>query len=259
MPDPALERYSACIELLFAEPGAAFGDRIRRAADAGFSAVEFWQWRNKDLNDIETALRDTGMALTAIVAEPMIWLTDPANHDAFLAGLKASAETASRLGAPILIAQAGNDRAGVPRPDQRAAIAAVLGRAADVLAGTGIVLALEPLNDRVDHPGYYLTSTVEALDIVDEVNRPEIRVLYDIYHSAVMDEVTEAVIADRIDRVAHVHLADHPGRHEPGSGALDWRHRIEWLRQAGYRGRIGLEYKPSGRPSGRPSAGFPIG
>jgi hydroxypyruvate isomerase len=250
-----LPRYSACIELLFRKDNDSYGDRIRRAAEAGFEAVEFWGWMKRDLDDIEAALKETGLKLAAMVAEPMIWLTDPDNHDAFLEGLKRSVETANRLGAPILIAQAGNDRAGVPRPGQHRAIADCLARGADSLKGTGVTLALEPLNDRVDHPGYYLTSTLEGLDIIDEVSRPEIRLLYDIYHSFVMDEVTEAVIGDRIDRVAHVHLADHPGRHEPGSGRMDWEHRVEWLEKAGYSGYFGLEYKPSGQPS----TAFPSG
>ena len=86
-----------------------------------------------------------------------------------------------------------------------------------------MVLALEPLNDRVDHPGYYLTSTVEGLDIIDEVDRPEVRLLYDIYHSAMMGEHIEDVLEGRLDRVAHVHLADTQGRGEPGSGDMDWQ------------------------------------
>lgn len=244
-----MTRYSACVELLFCEDNDTVGDRIRRAADAGFEAVEFWQWMQKDLDDIETALKETGVELAAIVAEPMIWLTDPANHADFLEGLKRTVETANRLGSPVMIAQAGDNREGIPRPVQHQAIVDCLAKAADVLAGSGVVLALEPLNDRVDHPGYYLTSTREGMDIVGAVGRPEIGLLYDIYHSAVMDEVTEEVVAGHITKLKHVHLADHPGRHEPGSGEMDWQHRVNWLEENGYSGFIGLEYKPLGQKS----------
>jgi hydroxypyruvate isomerase len=144
-----------------------------------------------------------------------------------------------------MIAQAGDFRSGIPREAQHAALVKVLGQAADLLKGSGVVLALEPLNDRVDHPGYYLTSTVEGLDIVDEVDRPEIRLLYDIYHSAVMGEHIEDVLDGRLDRVVHVHLADTQGRHEPGSGNLDWQVRLDWLAGHGYDGFVGLEYKPT--------------
>ena len=188
-----------------------------------------------------------GLPLTAMVAEPMVPLTDPAAHDEFLEGLARSVEVARRLGAPVLIAQTGDDLDGRSRAKQYAAIVAVLGRAAKVLEGAGVTLAIEPLNSRIDHPGYYLVSTAEGLDIIDEVGRPEIRILYDIYHSAVMDEPV-SVLEGRVDRVAHLHLADHPGRGEPGSGALDIAGRLRWIRQAGYDGYLGLEYRPT-RPT----------
>ena len=88
----------------------------------------------------------------------------------------------------------------------------------------------------------------EGLDIIDEVGRPEIRLIYDIYHSAVMDEDIGTVLSGRLDRVAHVHLADAPGRHEPGTGTMDWQARLDWLDRNGYRGMVGLEYKPT-RPT----------
>jgi hydroxypyruvate isomerase len=151
---------------------------------------------------------------------------------------------AKRLGAPVLIAQAGDELPGRSRAEQRAALVACLGQAADVLAGTGVVLGVEPLNTRIDHQGYFLGSTFEALDIIDEVGRPEIAIVYDIYHSAVMHERTEEVLDGRVDRVAHVHVADHPGRHAPGSGTIDLRDRLAWLVAHGYAGAVGLEFKP---------------
>lgn len=108
------------------------------------------------------------------------------------------------------------------------------------------MLALEPLNSLVDHPGCFLSSTTEGLDIIDEVGRPEIRLLYNLYHSAVMGEDIAKVLSNRLDRVAHCHLADTPDRHEPGSGSLDWRACIAWLETNGYTGSIGLEYQPTG-------------
>lgn len=239
-------RYSACIEWLFAAEAAEVADRIRLAATAGLSGVEFWHWRNKPVDAVKAALDDTGLPLTAFVSEPMLPLTDPACHAAYVEGLKASVEVACRFGAPVLIAQAGPDIADVPRDRQRAALIDGLSACADALKGSGVVLALEPLNTLVDHVGYFLPSTVEGLDIVDEVGRPEIRLLYDLYHSAVMGEDIAAVLADRLDRVVHCHLADLPGRHEPGSGRLDWQARVGWLEANGYTGFVGLEYQPTG-------------
>jgi hydroxypyruvate isomerase len=236
-------KYSACIEWLFAEAGA-FPERVRAAHRAGLDGVEFWLWSNKDIDALHDAVGETGIAVTGMVAEPMVPLTDPSRHDAFLEGLRRSIDVAHRLGAPALIAQAGADLPGHSRTEQRAALVGCLARAADVLSGSNVVLMVEPLNTRVDHVGYFLPSTTEGLDIVDEVGRSEIRLIYDIYHSATMDEEISDVLAGRLDRVAHVHLADAPGRHEPGTGTMDWQRRLKWLSDNGYRGMVGLEYKP---------------
>ncbi|WHO74439.1 TIM barrel protein [Rhizobium sp. BT03] len=240
-----MRRYSACIEWLFAEEGDSFPDRIRRAHAGGLTAIEFWRWTDKDLDAMEAALDETGLAVTSLVAEPMIALTDAGNRQAWLLGLAQSVAAAKRLGAPVLIAQAGNDLPGVSREEQRRALTEMLKAGADILAGSGVRLGVEPLNIRIDHVGYFLDSTREGLDIIDEVARPEIGIVYDIYHSAVMDERTEEVLDGRLDRVFHVHVADHPGRNEPGSGGIDLAHRLSWIFANGYDGAVGLEYRPT--------------
>ena len=240
-----ITRLSACLEMLFTEE-TQFDERIRRAADLGFGAVEFWLWSNKDIAAIKRALDDTGIALSGFVAEPMVPLTDRQAHAAFLEGLGDSAALAADLNAPFLIAQAGNLLDDRPREAQRAAIIDCLKRAADALSQTNVRLLVEPLNTRVDHPGYFLDATDEGLDIVEAVGRPEIGLLYDLYHSYVMDERPQDVLTGRIGLVGHLHLADAPGRHEPGSGAMDWRERLRWILDQGYEGALGLEYSPTG-------------
>lgn len=249
-----MTRYSACIEWLFEKEAPVFADRIRAAKAAGLSGIEFWGTKARDLDAVKTALEETGLAMAGILVEPMSQLTDPAAHPAFLEGVRASLESALKLGARAMIVTTGDERHDVPREVQHAAIVKVLRDAADLVRSSGVVLALEPLNDRIDHPGYYLTSTVEGLDIVDEVDRPELRLLYDVYHSAVMGEHIEDVLEGRLDRVVHVHLADTQGRGEPGSGTMDWRARLDWLSDHGYAGFVGLEYRPSG--STEESLGF---
>lgn len=242
-------RFSACLEWLFADEEPEFAGRIRLARKAGLDAIEFWRWSNKDIDAVKTALDETGLSVTGFVAEPMIPLTDPDNKDRFLDGLRESVSVAQRLGAKMLIAQAGNDLPSRSRDDQRAALATCLKAAADVLEGSGVRLGLEPLNTLIDHKGYFLGSTNETLDIIDEVGRPEIGIVYDIYHSAVMGERTEQILEGRVDRVFHVHVADHPGRQDPGSGAIDLKSRLIWVFAQGYEGSVGLEYKPIGKSS----------
>lgn len=219
---------------------------MRLAAEAGFDRIEFWHWRNKDIVAIDKLRHELGLTIAGLLAEPVANLTDPVCHDEFLAGLKESIAVARRYNAPILIAQAGNERPDVPRAEQYKAIIAALDRAADLLTGTGVILALEPLNTLIDHPGYYLSSTEEGLDIVDAVGRPEIRLLYDVYHSMVMGEEPSRVLAGRVDRIAHLHIADHPGRHQPGTGGLALAEALAWIESQGYVGVAGLEFVPKG-------------
>jgi len=241
-------RYSACIEWLFAAEEPEFANRIRAAKAAGLDAVEFWRFSSKDLDAVKAALEETGLPLAGILCEPIAALGNPESHEWFLQGVRTSVAAAIQLGAKVIIAQAGDAQPGIARIAQHAAIVKVLKEAALLLEGSGVTLALEPLNDRVDHPGYYLTSTEEGLDIIDEVGRPEVRLLYDIYHAAVMGEEIE-LIAGRLDRIAHVHLADTQGRGAPGTGRLDYVERLHWLAAQGYDGLIGLEYKPAGTPT----------
>lgn len=239
-------RFSACIEMLFVPESADPAERILLAHAAGFDCVEFWRWSDKDLDAMQQALDETGIRLAGLVAEPFAELTRASDHDRFLRGLEQSRDVALRLGAKVLICQSGPLLPGIERARQHADLTLAMARSAEVLAGSGIRLGLEPLNDRVDHPGYYLTSSTEAFAIVDAVNRPEIGLTYDLYHSMVMDEDPETVAGKHLDRIVHVHLADHPGRHQPGTGQLDLRRQLSWLERAGYDGYVGLEFRPTG-------------
>ncbi|PCI85297.1 MAG: hydroxypyruvate isomerase [Hyphomicrobiales bacterium] len=238
-------KFSACIEMLFVNETDSHAERIKLAREAGLDAVEFWRWVNKDIDIIEQALKDNNIKLAAMIAEPMLDLTKQENIEPYLNAIDASVKTAQRLGANILIAQSGNRDISRSFHDQRSCLVQTLQAVGKQLEGTGVKLALEPLNTRYDHPGYFLNSTVEALDIIDEVNSANIGLLYDVYHSMVMDEHPATVIGNRVDRILHIHIADHPGRNEPGSGILDLKTSLNWLADNGYNGLIGLEYRPT--------------
>lgn len=236
---------SPCIEWLYADAGRAFPDRIRAAADAGFRQLEFWGTANKAMTRVERLVRETGVAVTCFVSEPAGRLVDPESHAEFLEGVERSAELALRLNARNLIVVSGDATPGRDRTEQRRAIVEALRMAAPTASGAGIRLLLEPLNTRVDHPGYFLDSTAEALDIVRDVDHPSVKVLYDLYHSVVMEEEPQRVLVGSGDLVGHVHVADAPGRHEPGTGTIDWPRQLAVLRSIGYAGAIGLEFMPT--------------
>ena len=235
---------SPCLEWLFADGGRPLPDRVRAAAAAGFKHVEFWTTTNKDLGSLERAIQESGVEVTAFVSEPTARIVDRASHDEFIAGIESSSRLAARLNARNLIVLSGDELTDVARDDQRAAIIEALRRAAPIAAGAGIGLVLEPLNTIVDHRGYFLDSTTEGLEIIRLVGHPSVRLLYDVYHSIVMGEEPAEVLKDAGDLVGHVHLADVPGRHEPGSGTIDWTKQLGTLRAAGHDGPLGLEFMP---------------
>lgn len=237
---------AACIEWLFAAEHPTFTDRIRAAKDAGLTAVEFHLWRDKPLADIRRTLEETGIKLASFVVEPRRSIVDPAQHGEFLAAVRDSLVAAKQAGSPALVVASGFTRPDVPRQDHFDAAVTALRQAATLAEEAGILLLLEPLNDRVEHPGMYLVSTAEGLDMVETVNSPNLRLLYDMYHSTVMGEDPANVLAERFHLVGHVQVADVPGRHQPGSGTIDWARYIGILRDLGYQGAIGLEYKPTG-------------
>jgi hydroxypyruvate isomerase len=238
-------RLSACVELLFAEGSPPIHDRIRAAAAAGCEGVEFWGWRDRQLDSIAEAVAETGVTVPMTCVQPMGHLVDASRHAEFVSAVAESVVAASEIGCRNLVVTSGGTLQGVSAREQDDAIVSALQAAAPIVRDHGIKILLEPLNTRVDHPGTYLFSTKRGLDLVELVNQPEVGLLYDVYHSVMMGERPAEVLDGRGSLVGHVHVADLDGRHEPGTGTIDWRQTLADLRDAAYRGPIGLEYWPT--------------
>jgi hydroxypyruvate isomerase len=236
---------AANLEWLFTEGGDDTPSRIRAAAAHGIDAVEIWGWRDKDTDAIRAALDETGVTLLSLIVDPQLQLTDPSTHDEYLTAVRESLAVAKKLGAPFLVAVAGDEIPGVDRAAQHRAVVEALSRAAAILDGTEVTLLVENLNTRVDHVGTFLSSSREGLDIVREVASPHVKLLLDAYHALMMDEDLVAAIGDDIELIGHVQVADAPGRHEPGTGEIDWERQLLALRELGYAGRWGMEYVPT--------------
>jgi hydroxypyruvate isomerase len=238
---------SPCLDLLFGDddPQARPETRIRRAANAGFRWVEMWGWSHHDMATVKRALRETGLRLNCLTLEPAVSLVDSRAREPFLESVTRSSRVAADVGCPFVVVLAGDAMPGVSRSAQQLALVDGLLRAAPIAEVSGVTLVLENLNSRIDHVGHYLDTAAEALAVVDAVDHPSVRMLYDLYHSVVMGERPEAVLDASLDRIAHIQVADVPGRHEPGTGAIDWRATLGWLSAHGYQGRLGLEYMPT--------------
>ncbi|HWU01299.1 MAG TPA: TIM barrel protein [Novosphingobium sp.] len=238
-------KLSPCIEWIFAAEHEAMPDRIRAARAAGYDRAEFHLWRDKDIEGIAQALAETGVTLTGFCADPRRSLVDPAQHEELFAAVADSLETAKKLGHAPMIVASGFTREGISAQEHFDTAVSALGRIAAMAQQAGVVALLEPLNSVIDHPGMYLVSTTLGLDLVEAVGSPNLRLLYDAYHSAVMGEDMAEVLAGRVHLVHHVQLADMPGRNEPGSGGLDLAATCAQLAQMGYTGSFGLEYRPT--------------
>jgi len=215
---------------------------IGKVRELGLDGIEMWAWNDRDLKPIAAEARRLGVEIAALPTTFWI-LVDPSRREEYLAGLRESLEAAKFCGTRVLMSQVGNDN-GRPREEQRASIVAGLRACAPLCEAAGVTLAIEPLNLPYDHPGYYLSSSHEAFGIVREVASPNIKVLYDIYHQQITEGDLANTLSANVAEIAHVHVAGHPGRHEPDIGEINAPFLYETLDRAGYKGRIGLEYMP---------------
>ncbi|MCW4385901.1 sugar phosphate isomerase/epimerase [Salinibacterium sp. SYSU T00001] len=240
------------IELLFTEAGD-YHDRVRAAAASGFDAVEMWgptgvdaPAKPKDIPALKAALEESGVQLTAQLSEPRTqFMIPPKDHSEFYRKLDEGVEIAHELGCPRIVVGSGTGFGGSKRQTQLDELIEIYRKAIAQIEGSGITLALEPVNIRVDHPGALLDRTSEAVYVARGVDDAHFGVLYDLYHSTVEGEDVAAELENAGDLIKYVQLADAPGRGEPGSGSIDWPARLGDLRVSGYDGPIGLEYYPT--------------
>ena len=241
-----MARLSVCIEMIFRD--LPFVERIRALAKAGFPAFEFWSWSGKDLQAIAEAKKRESLQVAAFGVNTGAPLVDPASRPTFVEGTRRAIEVAHALECKTLIVTVGNEMAAEPRERQHAAIVEALRAAAPVAEQGGVTLVVEPLNVLVNHKGYYLASSAEGFGIVAEVGSPGVRLLYDIYHQQITEGNLIQNITRNIDLIGHFHSADVPGRHEFGTGEINYRNVIAAIDEAGYRGYVGLEFGPSTTP-----------
>jgi hydroxypyruvate isomerase len=237
-------RFSVCVEMIFRD--LPFLERLDRVAASGATAYEFWRWADKDVPSIAERAGRLGLACAGLVGSTGGPLVEPARRADFLEGLRGALAVAGQLGARTLIVTTGQALEGIEPARQHASIVDGLRAAAPIAADAGATLALEPLNTRVDHAGYYLDSTAEAVAIVDEVGSAQVKLLYDFYHAQVMEGNLTRTALENLARIAHLHVADNPGRHEPGTGEVNYRGLFLALDAAGYDRYVGLEFRPTG-------------
>src|SRR5581483_5151117 len=237
-----MAQLSVCVEMIFRP--LPFLERLEAVARSGCPAFEFWRWQDKDLAAIGEKKEELGLQLAAFGAAGGT-LLDPANHQHYWETFAQAAEWARRLGCPNLIVTTGNTLPDIPREQQLESLQRGLEGVAREAAAAGVVAVLEPLNTKVNHPGYFLDHAADAFRLIEAIGSPHLRVLYDIYHMQIMDGDIIQTITSNIEKIGHFHVADVPGRHEPGTGELNYANILRRIDETGYRGFVGLEFLPS--------------
>ena len=234
--------YSACVPALFG--GKTAREALAAASGAGLKHYEFWGWNEEQIESFAAAQVEFGMTPVAMCTT-FHELTDPNGREKYVEGIQKTISVCKKLGCKNIISQVGPERSDISRQAQHQSIVAGLKAAAPYVEEAGLTLVFEPLNIRVDHVGYYLWSEEEAFQIQEEVGSPNVKVLLDLYHQAVMDDLDIEMIVANLDKIGHFHMAGHPGRHEPLIDCkVDYAAILSAIRKAGYTEAVGLEYFP---------------
>ena len=244
-----MPKFAANLTMLYNE--VPFLDRFALAARDGFEAVEFlfpYAWPAAELR---RRLDDNGLKLVLHNLPAGDWdggergiAILPDRVAEFRAGVAKAIEYARTLGAPQLNCLAGKTPAGVADAVLRNTLIENLRYAAGEFKRAGLKLLVEPINI-YDIPGFYLSRSAQTIEMLDEVGANNAYLQYDIYHMQRMEGELAATMQKLLPRIAHLQLADNPGRNEPGTGEIDYAFLFKHLDRIGYSGWIGCEYKPA--------------
>lgn len=244
-----MPKFSANLTMLFNE--VAFLDRFGAAHKAGFRGVEYvspYEFYPGDIADRLKANRLSQVLFNLPVGD---WAAGERGiaifsnrQDEFREGIATAIRYAQALSCPQVNCLAGIAPPGSDAAELRATFVENLKFASGALAAARIRLLIEPINTR-DMPGFFLNTTQQALDLIADAGSPNLFLQYDAYHMHIMEGAAIETISRALPLIRHVQIADHPGRHEPGTGEIDFARVLGHLDALGYDGWVGAEYKPA--------------
>jgi len=232
-----------------------FEQRLEKIAEAGYQNVElvgeYKKWTPSDFQRANTKRKELGITFDC-TAGLKHGIGNPADREALLAELRHELPIMEQIDCPALILLSGNRVQGMPREVQRQSCIETLKAAAAVVEGKSINgepvrLLLETI-DPEENPQYFLTEIAEALQVVQAVNHPQVQLLYDFYHEQIAAGNLIAKLERSIPHLGLVHIADVPGRHEPGTGEINYENIFRKLAELNYKGVAAMEFHPSGDP-----------
>jgi len=241
--------FAANLSMLFTE--APFLDRFALARAAGFSFVEYLFPYDYHAEELKVQLDRHGLRQVLFNLPAGDWArgdrgiaADPGRVEEFRAGVPKAVAYALALGVKNLNALAGKRVAGADDALLRETLAGNLKFAARLLAEQGLRLLVEPVN-HFDIPGFFLNRTGQVLELLDQIGEPNAFLQFDVYHAQREEGELAATLRNQLHRIGHIQIADNPGRHEPGTGEINFPFLFAELDRLGYAGHVGLEYVPS--------------
>ena len=228
-------------------------EQIAFAADQGFTAWEDNEAATRSIADqsaMARALDQRGMTMGVFVASmprwgdfrPLLGGNDDGDRTRFLADIRASVDVAKRLNARHMTIVTGFMDRKLPVEIQTARVIDVLRRAAAIYEPHGLVMVMEPLNTLVNHPGVFMSTVPQGYAVARAVDSPAIKILADLYHEQIQAGNLINTLDTCWDEIGYIQFGDNPGRNEPGSGEINYRNIVRWLRAKNFAGVIGMEH-----------------
>lgn len=228
---------------------------LEKVSRIGFDSCDNFNWRDpSEFRSFAEGLREFQLEAGVLVVnkKPDVnalgcSLVAPSDQEGFLRELVACIEAAKQVNCTRLEVLTGNAQPAVSRKAQMASCIATLRAAEPLLEANGMFAVVEVLNTSVDHPGYFLDTVEEGVELIDRVGSPRVKLLFDIYHVQIMEGNLIQRIRENIDRIGQFHFADVPGRHEPGTGEINFRNVFRAVYELAdrYQGYLTAEYDPS--------------
>ncbi|HTQ56168.1 MAG TPA: TIM barrel protein [Bryobacteraceae bacterium] len=253
---PAKARITSSV-MLWTLKGA-FDAKLEVAARAGIQSVEligeYANWSDADISHVKMTAASFGLGMDALLGSPdwqkrPVSMVDPAHREGFLADVRNAIVYARKLEVPRIILMSGNAIPGRTHEEQYASLLEGARRAGDLVAEADLTAIVEPLNSRIDHQGCFLTNCTEGLKLIRETDNPHVRLLFDLYHEQVQQGDVIHTLTEAAAVTAVFHVADSPGRHDPGTGEMNYPSIYKAIQKTGFAGHLAMEYLPLGDPA----------
>lgn len=232
-----------------------FAQKLETAAAAGCKSVELvgehTRWTDAHVNEMKRLARSMGLGMDTLIATPdwksrPVSMVKPEQRDNFLKDVAGAITWAKKLEIPQVILMSGDEVPGKTHEEQYAALLESTKRAGDLAAKGNVTMIVEPLNSKVNHKDFFLTTCVEGLKLIRQVDNPHVKLLFDIYHEQVQIGNVIRTLTEAVQHVAVFHIADNPGRNDPGTGEMNYENIYHAIAKTGYSGYVTMEYLPLG-------------